>query len=152
MTVLCRTERMGWTDRKASGREGLSYSSSGLAVAEVLGVGGGVAQVIGNEDSGLTREFEALAALETGYQIIEADHVGGGPGEFFAVFFSGAAGKLPFLAANLPAHGKFELASAARADELELAGLLAFDVESALVHGSACGSTHRLFNCNKFQS
>lgn len=124
-------EKLPGRGAKASQKNGKKQSS---AVAEIFGVGVGVAEIVVDENGGLAGELEALAALEAGHQVIEPDHIGCGLGEFAAVFFAGAARQFPFLARNLPAHGKFEFAAAARANELDLPGFFLFRVKRALVH------------------
>jgi hypothetical protein len=107
------------------------------AVAKVFGVGGGIAEVVVDEYSGLAGEFETLAAFVAGHEVVEAHHVGSRLIELLSVFQAGAARQLLFLAANFPAHRKFEILVAARADQLDLASLFFFCIERALVHGLA---------------
>jgi hypothetical protein len=107
----------------------------GLTVAEIFGIGVGVAEIIVDEHSGLAGKLEAFAALETGDEIVEPHHVGRGFGELSAVFFAGAARQFPFLAGNFPAHGKLELAVAAGADELDLPDFFFLRIKGAFVHG-----------------
>src|SRR5438046_10471002 len=110
-----------------------------LAVAEVFRVGAGIAEVVVDEYRGLAGQFETLAAFVARHQVVQADHIGSGFVELLSVFGAGAARELFFLAANLPAHGEFEIFVAARADQLDLAGLFFFRVERALVHGYGAG-------------
>jgi len=88
------------------------------AVAEILGIGVGIAQIIADEHRGLPGKLEPFAAFETSDEVVEAHHEGGGLQELSAVFFTGAARQLPLFPGNLPAHGKFEFAAATRADQL----------------------------------
>ena len=106
-----------------------------LTVAEIFGVGVGVAEIIVDEHRGLAGQLEAFAAFETSDEVVEPHHVGRGFGKFSAVFFAGAAWQFPFFAGNFPAHGKLELAAAARADELDLPDFFFLRVKSAFVHG-----------------
>jgi len=87
-----------------------------LAVAEIFGVFGGVAEVVIDEDGGLAGEFKTFAAFVAGDEIIEANHEGSGLRKFFAIFFAGAARQFPFLAADFPAHRSYKLATTARAN------------------------------------
>ena len=105
------------------------------AVAEILWIGVGIAQVVADEHRGLSGKLEAFAAFETSHQIVKPHHEGSSFGKLPAVFFAGAARQFPSLPRDLPAHGKFELAAATRADELDLPGFFFFRVKGAFVHG-----------------
>ena len=105
-----------------------------LAVAEVFRVGAGIAEVVIDEYRGLAGQFETLAAFVARHQVVQADHVGSGFVELFAVFRARPAREIFLLAANFPAHGEFEIFVAARADQLDLAGLFFFRVKRAFVH------------------
>jgi hypothetical protein len=105
-----------------------------LAIAEIFGVGVGVAKIIGNEHGGLPGELKPLAAFVAGYKIVEANHVRGSFREFFSILLASTTRQLFFLAADFPADRGFEILSAARAYQLGLADLFLFGVEGALVH------------------
>ena len=104
------------------------------AIAEIFRVGVGIAKIIVDENGGLAGQFEALAALVAGYQVIQPHHVGTGLGELFPVFFADAARQFLFLAADLPAHGRLEFAAAAGADQLHFSRFFFFCIKLALVH------------------
>jgi|HubBroStandDraft_6_1064221.scaffolds.fasta_scaffold04008_9 hypothetical protein len=106
-----------------------------LAVAEIFGVGVGIAEIIVDEHRRLAGQLEAFAAFETGDEVVEPHHVGCRFGKLSAVFFAGTARQFPFLAGNFPAYGKLELAATARADELDLPNFFFLRVKSAFVHG-----------------
>jgi hypothetical protein len=105
------------------------------AVAEILGIRVGIAQIIVDQHCGLTCKLKTFAAFEAGHQIVKPHHEGSGLGKLSPVFFACAARQFPSLPRDLPAHGKFELAPATRADELDLSGFFFFRVKSAFVHG-----------------
>lgn len=107
----------------------------GLAVSEIFRVGVGIAEIVVDQHRGLAGEFKAFAAFVARHQIVEPHHEGSRLRELSAVFFAGAAGQFPFLPGNLPAHGKFKFAAAARADKLDLPGFFFFRIERAFVHG-----------------
>jgi hypothetical protein len=118
--------------------EGGNFKKNGkkqnLAVAEIFGVGVGIAEIVVDENGGLACKLEALAAFEAGHEVIKPNHERSSFGKFAAVFFAGAARQFPFLARDFPADGKFEFAAAARANELDLPGFFLFRVKRALVH------------------
>jgi hypothetical protein len=131
---------IGWIapeghDESCTYKFGIWARLRGLTVAEIFGVGGGVAEIIVDEHRGLAGKLEAFAALETGDQVVEPHHVRRGFGKLSPVFVAGAARQFPFLAGNFPAHGKLELAAAARADELDLPDFFFLRVKGAFVHG-----------------
>src|ERR1700730_16327265 len=109
------------------------------AVAEVFGVGVRIAEGIGDEHGGLAGELEALAALVTRDEVVQAHHVGCGFTKFPSIFLTGTPRELLFLSANLPAHGEFKFAAAARTHELDLSNFLAFGVKGSLIHGHDAG-------------
>lgn len=104
------------------------------AVAEVFGVGVGIAKTVVDENRGLAGQFESLTAFVARHEVVQADHVRGGLRKFSFIFLTDAARQFPFLPADLPTYRRFELTAAARANELDLAGLFFFVVELALVH------------------
>jgi hypothetical protein len=105
------------------------------AVAEIFGIGVGIAKIIVDEHSGLPGKLKTFATFETRHEIIKPHHEGSGLGKLSAVFFASAARQFPSLPRNLPSHGEFELSAAARADELDLPGFFFFRVKRAFVHG-----------------
>ena len=67
----------------------LDISSLGRsAIPEVFGVDVGIAEIVVDENGGLAGEFEALAALVAGNQIVKANHEGGGFGELAPVLLA----------------------------------------------------------------
>src|SRR6516162_2201448 len=75
------------------------------AIAEVFGVDAGIAEIVVDEHGGLAGEFETLAALVAGNEIVKANHKGSGFCELATVLLARAARQLLFLAADLPANG-----------------------------------------------
>jgi hypothetical protein len=110
------------------------------AVAEIFGIGVGIAEIIVDEDRRLPRQLEAFSAFEASHQVIEPHHEGSSLGKLSAIFFASAAWQFPLLPRNLPAHGKFKFAAATRADELDLPGFFLFRVKGAFVHGYVAGT------------
>ena len=105
------------------------------AVAEILRVSVGIPEIIVDEHGGLPRKLKAFAAFETGHEIVQPHHERSRLGKFSAVLFASTARQFPLFAGDFPAHGKLELAAAARADELDLSGFFLFGVKRAFVHG-----------------
>jgi hypothetical protein len=105
------------------------------AVAEIFGIGVGIAQIVVDEHRGLPGKLKALAAFEAGHEIVEPHHKGSGLRKLSPVFFAGATRQFPSLPRNLPANGKFKFTAAARADELNLPCFFFFRVKGAFVHG-----------------
>jgi hypothetical protein len=105
------------------------------AIAEIFGIGVGIAQIIVDEHRGLPGKLKAFAAFETSHEIVEPHHEGSSFGKLSAVFFACSARQFPSLPRDLPAHGKFELSATTRADELDLPGFFFFRVKGAFVHG-----------------
>jgi hypothetical protein len=118
-------------DGKFTKKNGKKQNS---AVAEIFGVGGGIAEIVVDENGGLAGKLEAFAAFEAGHEVIKPHHERSSFGELAAVFFAGAARQFPFLARDFPADGKFEFAAATRANELDLPGFFLFRVKRALIH------------------
>ncbi len=104
------------------------------AVAEILRIGVGIAEIIADENRGLARQLEALAAFVAGDQVIQPHHIRTGLRELFPVFLAGSARQFFLLAANLPAHRSLEFAMAAGADQLYFTGFFFFRIKLALVH------------------
>jgi len=91
---------------------------------------------LGGEHHTLPRQFEALPAADipAGHHFVDAHHVGPRILESFAVFRTGAARQLFFLAANFPAHGEFKILVAARTNEHGFPDFFFLGVKGALVH------------------
>jgi hypothetical protein len=105
------------------------------AIAEILGIGVRIAEIVVDQHRGLPRELKAFAAFETRYEIIEPHHEGSGLGKLSPVFFACATRQFSLLARDFPAHGKFKLTATTRADELDLPGFFFLGVKGAFVHG-----------------
>ena len=90
------------------------------AIAEVFGVHVGIAEIVVDEHGGLAGEFETLAALVAGNEIVKANHEGGGFCEFATVLLARGARQFLFLAADLPTNGRFEFATATGQTSLTL--------------------------------
>jgi len=112
----------------------LARSQAVSAIAEVFGVQVRIPEIVVDENGGLAGEFETLAALVASNEIVETNHKGGSFDELAPGFFTCAARQLLFLAADLPTHRRFEFAVATRTNQLDLAGLLFFEIEGSLVH------------------
>lgn len=112
-----------------------SWLGKESAIAEIFGVGVGIAEIIVDQHGGLPGQLKTFAAFVARHQIVEPHHERSSFGKLSAVFFAGAARQFPFLARDLPAHGKFKFPSAARADELDLSGFFLLRVKRAFVHG-----------------
>ena len=104
------------------------------AIAEVFGVDAGIAEIVVDEHGGLAGEFETLAALVAGNEIVKANHEGSGFCEFATVLLARGARQFLFLAADLPTNGRFEFATATWTDQLDFACLFSFRIEGSLVH------------------
>lgn len=114
---------------------GSAWFEKKSAIAEIFGIGVGIAEIVVDQDGGLAGQFETLSALETSDEIVEPNHVGSGFGKFSAVFVTSAARQLSFLARNFPTNGKLKFAAAAWADQLDFSGLFLFGIKRAFVHG-----------------